>query len=97
MHLHHASDRPSTHATPPVLILVLALLLALVLAACSSDGDEASDPDGSSDDSTPAAPAAPAPDEDRPAFEAARGRLVPYYAWDNRAPGEMMVWLRAQS
>lgn len=23
-----------------------------------------------------------------------RARLVPYYLWDNRAPGEMLVWLR---
>lgn len=23
-------------------------------------------------------------------------RAVPYYAWDNRAPGEMLVWLRAE-
>ena len=21
-------------------------------------------------------------------------KMVPYYAWDNRAPGEMLVWLR---
>lgn len=21
-------------------------------------------------------------------------RAIPYYAWDNRAPGEMAVWLR---
>ncbi len=24
----------------------------------------------------------------------ARCRAIPYYAWDNRAPGEMMIWLR---
>jgi DUF1680 family protein len=23
-------------------------------------------------------------------------RAVPYFAWDNRAPGEMLVWLREQ-
>ena len=32
-----------------------------------------------------------APPERRPA----EIRAVPYYAWDNRAPGEMLVWLRA--
>jgi DUF1680 family protein len=21
-------------------------------------------------------------------------KMIPYYAWDNRAPGEMLVWLR---
>ena len=30
-----------------------------------------------------------------PQRRAAALRAVPYYAWDNRAPGEMLVWLRA--
>ncbi|RVD36575.1 glycoside hydrolase family 127 protein, partial [Mesorhizobium sp. M4B.F.Ca.ET.019.03.1.1] len=29
-----------------------------------------------------------------PATEEARVKAVPYYAWDNRDPGEMLVWLR---
>ncbi|RVC81291.1 glycoside hydrolase family 127 protein [Mesorhizobium sp. M4A.F.Ca.ET.022.05.2.1] len=29
-----------------------------------------------------------------PALEEARVKAVPYYAWDNRDPGEMLVWLR---
>ena len=24
-------------------------------------------------------------------------KMIPYYAWDNRAPGEMLVWLRRGS
>ncbi|MBB5751676.1 glycoside hydrolase family 127 protein [Prosthecomicrobium pneumaticum] len=31
---------------------------------------------------------------ERPARQAAPIKAVPYYAWDNRAPGEMLVWLR---
>lgn len=29
--------------------------------------------------------------------EAAYARLVPYHLWDNRAPGEMLVWMRKSS
>jgi len=29
-----------------------------------------------------------------PAREPARLKAVPYFAWDNRAPGDMLVWLR---
>lgn len=29
-----------------------------------------------------------------PAIEQAKLKAVPYYAWDNRDPGEMVVWLR---
>jgi len=29
-----------------------------------------------------------------PALDASPLRSVPYFAWDNRAPGEMLVWLR---
>jgi len=29
-----------------------------------------------------------------PATEPARARFVPYHLWDNRAPGEMLVWMR---
>lgn len=28
------------------------------------------------------------------AIEAGQARLVPYHLWDNRSPGEMLVWLR---
>ena len=31
---------------------------------------------------------------DPPATEPARFKAVPYFAWDNRAPGDMQVWLR---
>jgi DUF1680 family protein len=31
-----------------------------------------------------------------PVLEKAKGRLIPYYLWDNRAAGEMLVWLRAK-
>jgi DUF1680 family protein len=31
-----------------------------------------------------------------PTLEEARVRFVPYHLWDNRAPGEMLVWVRAQ-
>jgi DUF1680 family protein len=24
-------------------------------------------------------------------------KMIPYYTWDNRAPGEMLVWLRRES
>jgi uncharacterized protein len=24
-------------------------------------------------------------------------KMIPYYAWDNRTPGEMLVWLRRES
>lgn len=30
-----------------------------------------------------------------PATDAGRARLVPYPFWDNRAPGQMLVWLRS--
>ena len=29
-----------------------------------------------------------------PASEPATARFVPYHLWDNRAPGEMLVWMR---
>ncbi|TJW28180.1 MAG: glycoside hydrolase family 127 protein, partial [Mesorhizobium sp.] len=29
-----------------------------------------------------------------PAVEEAKITAVPYFAWDNRDPGEMLVWLR---
>ena len=29
-----------------------------------------------------------------PATKACRIKMIPYYLWDNRAPGEMLVWLR---
>ena len=29
-----------------------------------------------------------------PAVEQAKLTAVPYFAWDNREPGEMLVWLR---
>jgi len=35
-------------------------------------------------------------DTAQPVLEAARTRFVPYHLWDNRAPGEMLVWMRAQ-
>ena len=31
-----------------------------------------------------------------PKLEDATLRLVPYHLWDNRAPGEMLVWIRAR-
>ena len=31
----------------------------------------------------------------RPALEDTTARFVPYHLWDNRAPGEMLVWIRA--
>lgn len=31
----------------------------------------------------------------RPALEETTARFVPYHLWDNRAPGEMLVWIRA--
>jgi DUF1680 family protein len=30
----------------------------------------------------------------RPATKPREIKMIPYYAWDNRAPGEMLVWLR---
>jgi uncharacterized protein len=35
-------------------------------------------------------------DTAKPVLEPARARLVPYHLWDNRTPGEMLVWMRAQ-
>jgi DUF1680 family protein len=35
-------------------------------------------------------------DTAKPVLEPARARFVPYHLWDNRAPGEMLVWTRAQ-
>lgn len=32
--------------------------------------------------------------ESPPSTEPARARFVPYHLWDNRAPGEMLVWMR---
>ena len=29
-----------------------------------------------------------------PATKPCEIKMIPYYAWDNRAPGEMLVWLR---
>ncbi|WP_348633388.1 hypothetical protein, partial [Mesorhizobium sp. M5C.F.Ca.IN.020.32.2.1] len=29
-----------------------------------------------------------------PAVEETKVTAVPYFAWDNRDPGEMLVWLR---
>ena len=29
-------------------------------------------------------------------LEATTARFVPYHLWDNRAPGEMLVWVRTQ-
>jgi DUF1680 family protein len=34
---------------------------------------------------------------DRPSTKPADITAIPYYAWDNRAPGEMRVWIRALS
>ncbi|ELZ28481.1 hypothetical protein C474_15274 [Halogeometricum pallidum JCM 14848] len=34
--------------------------------------------------------------DDETDTESARLRMVPYYAWDNREPGEMQVWTRAE-
>lgn len=31
-----------------------------------------------------------------PAAEPAAARLIPYHLWDNRTPGEMLVWLRTR-
>lgn len=31
-----------------------------------------------------------------PARQAVTLAAVPYYAWDNRAPGEMLVWIRRE-
>lgn len=31
-----------------------------------------------------------------PSYTQAAIRAVPYYAWDNRAPGEMLIWMRAK-
>jgi DUF1680 family protein len=31
-----------------------------------------------------------------PVFEDTKARFIPYYLWDNRAPGEMLVWVRTQ-
>ena len=31
----------------------------------------------------------------RPVLEDTTARFVPYHLWDNRAPGEMLVWIRA--
>jgi DUF1680 family protein len=32
-----------------------------------------------------------------PVTEPAKARFVPYHLWDNRAPGEMLVWMRGGS
>ena len=32
-----------------------------------------------------------------PATRPCEIKMIPYYAWDNRAPGEMLVWLRRGS
>ncbi len=32
-----------------------------------------------------------------PAFDEVTARFVPYHLWDNRAPGEMLVWVRVQT
>ena len=32
--------------------------------------------------------------ETPPATQPAKVRFVPYHLWDNRAPGEMLVWMR---
>ena len=34
---------------------------------------------------------------DAPVLEKTTGRFVPYYLWDNRAAGEMLVWVRART
>ncbi|MDQ7246348.1 glycoside hydrolase family 127 protein [Dongia sedimenti] len=34
-------------------------------------------------------------DAAKPMLEKTRSRFVPYHLWDNRAPGEMLVWVRA--
>jgi hypothetical protein len=31
---------------------------------------------------------------DAPRFENAPIKAIPYFAWDNREPGEMLVWIR---
>jgi DUF1680 family protein len=33
---------------------------------------------------------------DDPALEETKARFIPYYLWDNREPGEMLVWVRTQ-
>ncbi|MNU06132.1 hypothetical protein D3C72_2512110 [compost metagenome] len=35
-------------------------------------------------------------DATEPSLNDVKARFIPYYLWDNRAPGEMLVWLRAQ-
>ena len=32
-----------------------------------------------------------------PATKPCEIKMIPYYAWDNHAPGEMLVWLRRES
>ncbi len=39
------------------------------------------------------APAAPLYSAEEPAHEDVAARAVPYYAWGNRKPGEMLVWI----
>jgi hypothetical protein len=33
---------------------------------------------------------------DASAIESFSFRAIPYFAWDNRAPGEMLVWAREE-
>jgi DUF1680 family protein len=33
-------------------------------------------------------------DSHPPAYADTTARLVPYHLWDNREPGEMLVWMR---
>jgi DUF1680 family protein len=35
-------------------------------------------------------------DTEKPTLEETSVRFVPYHLWDNRAPGEMLVWVRVQ-
>jgi DUF1680 family protein len=35
-------------------------------------------------------------DTEKPTIEETNVRFVPYHLWDNRAPGEMLVWVRVQ-
>ena len=35
-------------------------------------------------------------DTAKPVLEDAKARFVPYHLWDNREPGEMLVWVRTQ-
>ena len=35
-------------------------------------------------------------DAAEPVLEDTKARFVPYHLWDNRAPGEMLVWVRAE-